>query len=45
MEVAAKLGRPQCSVSKCDSGERRVDEVELREFAELNENDLNFFGG
>ncbi len=34
VEVAAKLGRPQSFVLKCESGEWRVDEVELREFAE-----------
>jgi transcriptional regulator with XRE-family HTH domain len=31
-EVARRLGRPQSFVSKCESGERRVDVVELLEF-------------
>ncbi len=45
VEVAAKLGRPQSYVSKCESGERRVDVVELQEFAELYKKGLNFFVG
>jgi len=44
-EVAAKLRRPQSFVSKCESGERRVDVVELKELAELYKKDLNFFVG
>jgi hypothetical protein len=35
MEVAGRLGRPQSFVSKCESGERRVDVVELVEFSRL----------
>ena len=31
--VARILGRPQSYVSRCESGERRVDAVELAEFA------------
>ncbi len=42
-EVAAKLRRPQSFVSKCESGERRVDVVELQEFADLYKKGLNFF--
>jgi transcriptional regulator with XRE-family HTH domain len=34
-EVAQKMGRPQSFVSKCESGERRVDVVELMEFCAL----------
>lgn len=32
--LAAKLGKPQSYVSKCEQGERRVDVVELLEIAE-----------
>ncbi len=42
-EVAARLRRPQSFISKCESGERRVDVVELQEFAQLYKKDLNFF--
>jgi hypothetical protein len=34
-ELAPRLSRPQSYVSKCESGERRVDIVELSEFAKL----------
>ena len=34
-QVATSLGRPQSFVSKCESGERRVDFVEAQDFAEL----------
>jgi transcriptional regulator with XRE-family HTH domain len=43
VEVAKKLRRPQSYVSKCESGKRRVDVVELAEFAQLYRKDLNFF--
>ncbi len=43
VEVAAKLRRPQSYVSKCESGERRVDVVELQEFAQLYKKELTFF--
>ena len=33
-ELAAKIGRTQSFVSKCERGERRVDVVELRHLCE-----------
>jgi len=41
--VAARLGRPQSFVSKCESGERRVDVVELYDFARLYRKPLDYF--
>jgi len=43
MQVAQKLARPQSFVSKCESGERRVDFVELQYLAEIYEQPLSFF--
>jgi len=34
-QVADALGRTQSFVSKCESGERRIDAIELQAFAEL----------
>jgi helix-turn-helix protein len=45
VEVAAALRKPQSFVSKCASGERRVDVVELDEFAKLYHKPLSFFLG
>ena len=44
-EVARRLGRPQSYVSKCESGERRVDAVELARFARLYGKPFGFFLG
>jgi len=44
-EVARRLGRTQAFVSKCESGERRVDVVELAAFARLYSKELKFFVG
>jgi hypothetical protein len=41
--VAARLGYPQSYISKCESGERRVDVIELTEFAKLYGRPLDFF--
>jgi transcriptional regulator with XRE-family HTH domain len=41
--LAAKLGRPQTWVSKCELGERRVDFVELEDIAGACERPLTFF--
>jgi transcriptional regulator with XRE-family HTH domain len=35
IEVARKMGRPQSFVSKCESGERPVDVVELFDFCRV----------
>lgn len=43
VEVASRLGKPQSFVSKCESGERRVDFVELLAFAEVYVVDVGFF--
>ncbi len=42
-EVAKRLGQPQSFVSKCESGERRVDVGELTAFARVYRKDLEFF--
>ncbi len=43
VEVSRRLGRPQSFVSKCESGERRVDFVELQYFARTYKKPLSFF--
>jgi transcriptional regulator with XRE-family HTH domain len=43
VEVAARLERPQSYVSKCESGERRLDIIELSEFARIYGKRLDFF--
>jgi transcriptional regulator with XRE-family HTH domain len=44
-EVAEKLSQPQSYVSRCESGERRVDIVELSDFAEIYRKSLDYFVG
>ena len=43
VEVAQALAQPQSYVSKSESGERRVDVVELDEFARLYGRPLTYF--
>jgi transcriptional regulator with XRE-family HTH domain len=43
--VARCFGKPQSFVSKCESGERRVDFVELQEFAKLYKKPIQYFTG
>jgi len=43
MEVARRLGKPQSYISKCESGERRVDAIELAAIARLYQLPLTFF--
>jgi transcriptional regulator with XRE-family HTH domain len=42
-EVADRLGKPQSFVSKCETGERRVDFIELLAFAEIYDKPVAFF--
>ena len=43
VEVAQKLNKPQSYVSKCESGERRVDVIELLDFAKIYNKTLDYF--
>jgi transcriptional regulator with XRE-family HTH domain len=42
-QVAAALRRPQSYVSKCESGERRVDVIELQDLAKLYRRPVTYF--
>ena len=42
-EVARHFERRQSFVSKCETGERRIDPTELRKFAELYHRPLTYF--
>ncbi len=42
-EVAKLLGKAQSFISKAESGERRVDVVELRHFAEIYQKPVTYF--
>lgn len=42
-QVAEKLKKPQSYVSKCESGERRVDVTELQQFAQIYNKPLDYF--
>jgi transcriptional regulator with XRE-family HTH domain len=43
VEVAKKLGHHQSYVSKIESGERRVDVIELNKFAKLYSKSVSYF--
>jgi len=43
IEVAKYLGKTQSYISKVESGQRRVDIMQLKEFAKLYKKDLNYF--
>lgn len=42
-QVAARFGVPQSFISKCESGERRVDVIELLDFAEMYGKPVMYF--
>lgn len=44
VEVAKLLKKPQSFISKCESGERRVDIIDLKRFAKLYKKPLSYFG-
>ena len=43
VEVAEKLRRTQSYVSKIESGQRRFDVLQLKEFAKLYKKDIKYF--
>ena len=43
IQVAKKLKRPQSHISNVESGQQRVDVVELQTFAKLYNKDINYF--
>lgn len=43
VQVAEKLGRPQSHVSNVESGQQRVDVVELKRFAKLYKKSIDYF--
>ena len=42
-EVAEILGKTQSYISKIESGQRKVDVVQLKEFAKIYKKNLDFF--
>lgn len=42
-EVAKLLGRSQPYISKIEAGQRRIDIVQLKEFAKIYKKSLDFF--
>ncbi len=43
-EIASKMiGKPQSYISKCESGERRIDPIELAELAKLYKKNITYF--
>lgn len=42
-EVAKLLGKTQSHISKIEAGQRRLDIVQIKEFARIYKKDLSFF--
>jgi transcriptional regulator with XRE-family HTH domain len=45
VQVSNSLGKHQSFLSKCETGERRVDIIELQELAKLYRKDISYFLG
>jgi len=43
VEVAKKLKRPQSHISNVESGQQRVDVIELQTFAKIYNKDIGYF--
>ena len=43
VEASKKLGKTQSYLSKIESGQRRFDVLQLKEFAKIYKKDLSFF--
>lgn len=43
VEASKKLGKTQSYLSKIESGQRRFDVLQLKEFAKLYKKDISFF--
>ena len=43
LEVVKRLGRSQSYLSKIESGQRKIDVIQMKKFAKLYNKDINFF--
>lgn len=43
LQVAKKISRPQSHISNIESGQQRVDVIELKRFAKIYHKDINYF--